>query len=211
MGSWTPAAGTAFGILGAGLTLWMAVPQAWVIWRDRSALGVSSATWFLVCLSFSLWIGYSIRVGNEVILGSNILSVGAASAVMIGLTRVGGGEHTLGSWPLTALATGCVALTVIGMFGPLYLVAVLLVSAVFVRAPQLVRSVRTYRAVAASEVSRASWWLSLLGGACWTVHGALRPDRNILLASIGVAVLSAAVLGFEYAAERGRRLIPMSR
>ena len=158
MGSWAPVAGTSIGVVGAALTLWMAVPQAWAIWRDRTALGVSYATWFLFCLSFSLWIGYSIRVGNEITLGSNVLSVSTASALMIGLTRVGAGEHTLGSCPLTALATGCVGLAMIGMFGPLGLVAVLLVSAVLVRAPQLARSVRTYRAVAPSEVSRTSGW-----------------------------------------------------
>lgn len=210
MGSWSPALATTAGVSGAFLTFCMAVPQAWAIWRDRTALGVSYTTWVLFCLSFSLWIGYSIRVSNEVILGSNILSLATASALMVGLIRAGEGEHSHGPWSLAALAAGCVALTLNGLFGPRGLVAVLLLSAVFVRAPQLVRSVRSYRAVAASEVSRTSWWLSLAGGACWMVHGSLRPDRNILLASIGVVVLSAAVLGFEYAAERLRTPMPIS-
>ena len=201
---WVPVLATTAGVAGAVLTLWMAVPQAWAIWRDRSAVGVSYATWVLFCLSFSLWIGYSIRVGNHVILGSNILSLGTVSALMIGLTRIGPVQGIRRAWPLAALAAGCVALALMGLAGPLGWVAVLLVSAVFVRAPQLVRSIRTFRAVAVSEVSRPSWWLSLAGGLCWAVHGALRPDRYILLASTGVVLLSAAVLAFEYAAARGR-------
>ncbi len=205
MWRWAAAIGTTTGIIGASLTLWMAVPQAWSIWRDRTARGVSYATWFLFCLSFSLWIGYSTRVGNEVVLVSNIASLSTASALVVGLTRVTERGQALHRWTLIGFATACVAIATVGRFGPLDLVGVLLVSAVFVRGPQVVRSVRTYRAAADSEVSRASWWMSLVGGACWVIHGALRPDGNIVVASSGVVALSAAVLAFEYAGERARR------
>ena len=199
MGSWATVIATSAGVGGAILTLWMAVPQALMIWRDGSALGVSYGTWTLFCLSFSLWIGYSIRVGNEIILASNILSLTTASMLMVGLARVAPGTPASRSWLLVALAVGALVLCLVGLSGPVALVAVLLLAAVFVRGPQLVRSVRTYRAAARSEVSMTSWWVSLGGGVCWLVHGAFRPDRFIVLASIGVIALSAGVLAFEHA------------
>lgn len=82
-----------------------------------------------------------------------------------------------------------------------------------VRAPQLLRSGRTYRLAADSEVSRTTWWASLAAGVCLLVHGALRPDHFIVLVSAGTIVLSSGVLVLEYAALRARvvRVVPGAR
>ena len=188
------------GIGGVFLLLIMAVPQAWTIWRDRSAIGVSGLTWSLFCLTFCLWLGYSIRVGNLVVAASNFLGVASAAVLMIGLTR------TRGRRPLSpatiVLAIAAATMVILGLRGPMPVIVILLLLGPFVRAPQVVSSWRTLRHGTRSEVSRLTWWMSLAAGVIWMLHGLLFPDLLVAVASAAVIALSAVVLALEYAARR---------
>lgn len=202
-GDLAAALATAFGLIGSFFTLSVAAPQAIKVWRDRASVGVSGATWWLFCMLACLWIGYTIRVENMLVLWCNALSLAVNWALILGIHR-----FDRASMPGLALWAGMpacgVATVALGYFAPVALVSVLLVAITFIRVPQIRRSVRTWREVTPSEVSRLTWWAGLISGLCWEFHGILRQDLTIMLASLSGTIMSAAVLALEYSAARRR-------
>lgn len=190
------------GIGGVFLLLSMSAPQAWTIWRDRSATGVSGLTWSLFCLTFCLWLGYAIRVGNLVVAVSNLLAAASAAVLMIGLARIRGRRPL--SPAAIGLAIAAAMMLILGLRGPMPVIVTLMLLGPFVRAPQVVSSWRTLRDGTRSEVSRLTWWMSLLAGVIWMLHGLLFPEMLVAVASATVVVLSIVVLALEYAAVRRR-------
>lgn len=190
------------GIGGVFLLLSMSAPQAWTIWRDRSATGVSGLTWSLFCLTFCLWLGYAIRMGNLVVAVSNLLAAASAAVLMIGLARIRGRRPL--SPAAIGLAIAAAMMLILGLRGPMPVIVTLMLLGPFVRAPQVVSSWRTLRDGTRSEVSRLTWWMSLLAGVIWMLHGLLFPDMLVAVASATVVVLSIVVLALEYAAVRRR-------
>ena len=65
----------------------MALPQSVRIWREQTTLGVSLGTWTLFSLSFSLWIGYAVRVHNELNFVCNLGTLASAAILMTGFAR----------------------------------------------------------------------------------------------------------------------------
>ena len=190
------------GIGGVFLLLSMSAPQAWTIWRDRSATGVSGLTWSLFCLTFCLWLGYAIRMGNLVVAVSNLLAAASAAVLMIGLARIRGRRPL--SPAAIGLAIAAAMMLILGLRGPMPVIVTLMLLGPFVRAPQVVSSWRTLRDGTRSEVSRLTWWMSLLAGVIWMLHGLLFPEMLVAVASATVVVLSIVVLALEYAAVRRR-------
>ena len=204
MHTWSAVGATMAGLAGIVLTVGMALPQSVRIWREQTTLGVSLGTWTLFSLSFSLWIGYAVRVHNELNFVCNLGTLASAAILMTGFARYSEGAAGKRVVLLAVLVLACFGLSVVGRYGPLAVVGVLLLSGVSVRVPQLFRSASTHRTGSWSGVSKATWWASLGAGACWAVHGALRPDYFIMMVSTGTVILSAGVLAFEYAADRSR-------
>jgi MtN3 and saliva related transmembrane protein len=198
----TASVSVAAGLAGTLLTVGMVFPQTVRIWTTGSARGVSVGTWILFCFSFSLWIGYGVRTANTVNLICNILTAAASAALLLGMARIARTPPVATAVGFLLLVALCVTLGFVGHAAPLAAVTPVLVAGVLVRAPQLARSARTYRASARSDVSRLTWWASLTSGACWFLHGALRPDHLIVVTSSGALLLSSAVLAFELAADR---------
>ncbi len=190
------------GIGGVFLLLSMSAPQAWTIWRDRSATGVSGLTWSLFCLTFCLWLGYAIRVGNLVVAVSNLLAAASAAVLMIGLARSRGWRPL--SPAAIGLAIAAAMMFFLGLRGPMPVIITLMLLGPFVRAPQVVSSWSTLRHGTRSEVSLLTWWMSLLAGVIWMLHGLLFPDMLVAVASATVVVLSIVVLALEYTALRRR-------
>ena len=190
------------GIGGVFLLLIMSVPQAWTIWRHRAATGVSGLTWGLFCLTFCLWLGYAVRVGNLMVAVSNLLGAASAAVLMIGLARAQGRRPL--SPAAVGLAIAAATMLMLGLLGPMPVIVTLLLLGPFVRAPQVVKSWRTLLHGTPSEVSRLTWWMSLLVGVIWMDYGLLFPDMLVAVASATVLILSIVVLALEYTAYRRR-------
>ena len=205
--SWSSSVAVASGIVALVLTLVMTLPQTWMIWRDRSSTGVSAGTWALFFLSFSLWIGYDFRIDDSVNLVANVQAAASAGLLTVVIEGVTVGRTRRGALLLLGLVASGLLLMAFGRFGPMFILSVLLPAAALGRMPQVLRSLRTWRAVGASEVSVTTWWLGVGSGVAWIVHGALQPDVLIILTAVTSTVLSAAVLTFEYSARRARAVL----
>jgi uncharacterized protein with PQ loop repeat len=199
-------AATVIGLAASVLSLWMAIPQAFRIWRDRSAIGVSTVTWMLFCVTFSQWIGYSWREGIWIALAGNILALITAIATLLGIHRCNPRPHDALRGLLVAAAI--LGAILVGHNAPLGVVIVVQFSAIGVRMPQIFASYRTWRTGRHSEVSRTAWWLSLASAGAWTVYGILLPDLAIAVVSPTIMLTSAMVLALEYMALNGRQGAP---
>ena len=197
---------TVIGLLASTLSLWMAIPQAIRIWRDRSATGVSTVTWMLFCVTFSQWIGYSWREGIWVAFAGNVLALITAMATLLGIHRSNPRprDPLRGSLVLAAI----IGAILVGHNAPLSVVLVVQFAAIGVRMPQVFASYRTWRTGRHSEVSRTAWWLSLSSAGAWTIYGILLPDLAIAAVSPTVMLTSAIVLVLEYLALAGRHGTP---
>ena len=197
---------TALGVIGSVLTLSVAAPQAVKVWRDRASVGVSGATWWLFCMLAFLWIGYSIREGNALVLWCKVFALVATGALVLGIHRF----DPL-SMPGIALWVGIPGIgsvvAAVGFFAPVALVSGLLVAIALIRVPQIRRSFRTWREVTPSEVSRVTWWVGLGSGVCWEFYGILLGDVTIMLASLAGSSMSATVVALEHAAAGRRRRV----
>lgn len=60
------------------------IPQAWEIWIERNALGVSFVTWTLFLLSSVIWLLYAILKRDRPLIISNSLWVVAEAIIMVG-------------------------------------------------------------------------------------------------------------------------------
>lgn len=197
---------TVVGLVASTLSLWMSIPQALRIWRDRSAIGVSTVTWMLFCVTFSQWIGYSWRTGIWIAFAGNVLALITAMATLLGIHRSNPRPHdALRGLLVVAAIIGAVF---VGHNAPLGVVIVVQFCAIGVRMPQVFASYRTWRSGRHSEVSRTAWWLSLTSAGAWTVYGILLPDLAIAIVSPTVMLTSAMVLALEYLALAGRQSTP---
>jgi uncharacterized protein with PQ loop repeat len=186
----------AIGLVASTLSLSMTMPQAMRIWRDRSATGVSTVTWMLFCVTFSQWIGYTLREGIWIAFAGNVLALITAISTLVGIHRANPRRHDLSFGVLLFAAIGSAML--IGHNAPLGVVIVMQFAAVLVRMPQVFASFRTWRTRRHSEVSRTAWWLGLASAGAWTIYGITLPDLAIAAVSPTFMVTSALVLAFEY-------------
>jgi uncharacterized protein with PQ loop repeat len=196
---------TVVGLVASTLSLWMAIPQALRIWRDRSATGVSTVTWMLFCVTFSQWIGYSWRQGIWVAFAGNVLALITAMATLMGIHRSNPRAHD--GLRGVLVVTAIVAAVLVGHNAPLGVVIVVQFAAIGVRVPQVFASYRTWRTGRPSEVSRTAWWLSLASAGAWTAYGLLLPDLAIAVVSPTVMLTSAGVLTLEYLALARREAV----
>ncbi len=194
---------TSFGVIGSALSLSTALPQSIVIWRNRSRAGVSVATFVLFSLTFSAWVGYSLRVGNHVVLASNVLSIIAVATLLVGTLRADGWPRPRSVLAPLLLVSAWVLLALHGNLSPLAAVAPVLLAGSGVRIPQVIASARSAAAAsAAADVSLVTWWVSLAAGWFWLGHALLVGDVLIALSSVTILVTSGAVIAFESLAAR---------
>jgi uncharacterized protein with PQ loop repeat len=69
------------GILGPLLTL----PQAYLIWANKSAENVSLISWLTYVIMAVVWLVYGIQHKDKPIIGSNILWLVVHSSILIGI------------------------------------------------------------------------------------------------------------------------------
>ena len=65
------------------------VPQAVMIWRERDAGGVSLRMYVVTVAGFSLWTAYGVALGSWPLVGSNLVCLGLAGAILVMRLRFG--------------------------------------------------------------------------------------------------------------------------
>lgn len=196
------------GFIAAFFTIIMVIPQTWKVWRDRSGIGVSLLTWAMFLCTYAMWFGYCIRTGNVAGTVSNIFTNTLLIVLVLGLLRAGEagrvGSIGAGIYVLAAL------FFVIGILFPLPVVLTLMLAATIIRVPQVLKSLRTMRDAAPSEVSILTWWIGVCASTAWIIHGLLLPDVLFVITSGVGFVLAICVIVPEYIAQarRARAALP---
>jgi len=198
----------AFGFIAAVLTVLMVLPQAWKVWRDNSGVGVSLLTWAMFLCTYSMWFGYSIRTGNVASTSSNIVTDTLLVVLVLGLLRADNSQNAVRIG--TSIYALAVLFFVIGMLFPMPIVLAFMLAATVMRIPQVTKSFKTMRDVTPSEVSIATWWLSICASTAWIIHGLLLPDSIFVITSVVAFVLAIGVLVPEYIAQARRAALAAS-
>jgi MtN3 and saliva related transmembrane protein len=71
---------TAFGIIGATAN----APQAWKIFKRKSAKDISILTYGMIMASAVIWVLYGFEIGNFPVIISNLIGIVFVSAVIVG-------------------------------------------------------------------------------------------------------------------------------
>jgi len=162
-------------------------PQAWRLFRDRSAAGVSPGTWTISVVLFSVWSAYAASIGFWALLGANVSCLVAAVLVMYAGTRSGWSR-----WWAALGAAGVTLAAAAGFLAPVLLAVVMTGAGVALRIPQLLLLVRS-KSVAG--VSATTWLLSGATAACWLVVSASRGATAVIVANSTALAATLVLLG----------------
>jgi MtN3 and saliva related transmembrane protein len=80
---------SAVGYAAGLLTTFAFVPQAWHIWRTRSARDISLHTFSVFTLGVALWLGYGLLKGEWPIVLWNAITLAIAGAILLMKLRFG--------------------------------------------------------------------------------------------------------------------------
>lgn len=79
----------AIGMLAGLLTTFAFVPQAWGIWRSKSAHGVSAPMYCIFLVGIAFWFFYGLRLGSFPIMLYNGITFALAAAILAMKLRFG--------------------------------------------------------------------------------------------------------------------------
>lgn len=71
------------GFLAATLTTISFVPQAWLVWRRRSAAGISAGMYCIFTTGIALWLLYGIRIGSFPVIVANAITLVLAASILV--------------------------------------------------------------------------------------------------------------------------------
>jgi MtN3 and saliva related transmembrane protein len=77
------------GFTAATLTTVAFVPQAWKIWKSRSADGVSLRMYLIFTLGVALWLVYGAMLGSRPMIVANIVTLALAVFILYMRIRYG--------------------------------------------------------------------------------------------------------------------------
>jgi MtN3 and saliva related transmembrane protein len=77
------------GFAAATLTTVAFVPQAWKIWKTRSADGVSLRMYLIFTLGVVLWLVYGVELGSRPMIVANIVTLALAIFILYMRIRYG--------------------------------------------------------------------------------------------------------------------------
>jgi MtN3 and saliva related transmembrane protein len=82
-------ASEAIGYIAAALTTGAFIPQAWKVWRTRSALDISLMMYAVFTCGAAAWLLYGILIGSWPIIFANSITVLLAGGVLVMKIRFG--------------------------------------------------------------------------------------------------------------------------
>lgn len=71
------------GFLAATLTTVSFVPQVWLVWRQRSAAGISAGMYSIFTLGVALWLAYGIMIGSVPVVIANGITLLLAVSILV--------------------------------------------------------------------------------------------------------------------------------
>lgn len=187
-----------FGFIAGAIGVYTAVPQALHIRKVGHGNGVSLTYWIVMLVVNASWFGYALIFNSPSIIFAN--GVGYITSGMVVATLLKRGWL---AWPimLTAGAIWCWLF----MQLPIPVITVLLVALTFSRLPQLIRSVRSYRAGIETAVSMRSLYIGLTTMLLWEAYSfASGLQQLIITTTIGLS-LTCLVIVLELLAKRKAR------
>lgn len=187
-----------FGFIAGGIGVYTAVPQALHIRKLGHGTGVSLGYWITMLVVNASWFGYALLVSSPSIIFANGVGFITSGLVVAALLK-----RELIVWPIMLVAG---ALWCWGFLQlPMPIITVLLVALTFSRLPQLIRSVRSYRAGIETAVSLRSLYIGLVTMLLWEAYSfASGLIQLIITTTIGLTltltVLTLEILGKRKAA-----------
>jgi uncharacterized protein with PQ loop repeat len=176
----------------AVLLLAMSVPQTIRSYRHGTQ-GVSSVTWLLVGAATALWTSYGLAHHVPVLVLANAAALVGACATLVVLAVARGRSLLLSLIAVTLAATAALA---VGVLAPLPLVTAGAVGLpILSRIPQVWACVQAFAAARATEVSRATWVMSMAGQTLWLIYGLAYSDGALIAVNsicVGLTMLLLA-------------------
>lgn len=71
------------GLLAGALTTVAFIPQAWKIWRTKSAKDLSLGTFLIFFAGITLWLAYGLLINNLPIIATNTVTIFIATAIIV--------------------------------------------------------------------------------------------------------------------------------
>jgi MtN3 and saliva related transmembrane protein len=72
-----------FGYLAAALTTLSFIPQAWLVWRTRSAANLSLAAYLVFATGVALWLVYGLWIGSWPVMIANAVTLALAVFILV--------------------------------------------------------------------------------------------------------------------------------
>lgn len=191
------------GLTAGAIGLSLSVPQLLRIRATGHTNGVSFPTWATFYLVYASWAAYGIRYGMPSQIITNVLAFTLATPLVIQLFR--DRAPTLPApvrWGTAALAA--TAAFLFTSTAPATLVDITLTSLCLVRLPQVITSWKNRNNPEPSNVSLATWTLSIISGLLWLTYALVLAIQPVLYITNGLNLFfSVAVLALEL--RRSRR------
>jgi uncharacterized protein with PQ loop repeat len=178
----------------------MSLPQIARIVRDRSAEGVSLATWTIFALSGASWFSYGLLLQAPGIIVGNVPFLATTLPVVMLLLR----RQRDWPWPAAIVAPVAGAATTVLLLLQMPSAvpgAIGVACGLLTTVPQLLESLQRRKEGLSSEVSLATLGLLLAGQCLWLSYGIFRPDLPILLTNVVAVTVTVSLL----VVEGGRR------
>jgi uncharacterized protein with PQ loop repeat len=184
-----------FGFIAGGIGVYTAVPQALHIRKIGHGTGVSLGYWITMLVVNASWFGYALLVNSPSILFANGIGYITSGLVVAALLKR---EWLV--WPVMLVA-GAVWCWLFMML-PMAVITVVLVALTFSRLPQLIRSVRSYRAGIETAVSLRSLYIGLLTMLLWEAYSFASGLIQLVITTTVGLTLTLTVLVLEILGKR---------
>ncbi|MEN9737905.1 MAG: hypothetical protein RJA26_1138 [Actinomycetota bacterium] len=184
-----------FGFIAGGIGVYTAVPQALHIRKIGHGTGVSLGYWITMLVVNASWFGYALLVNSPSILFANGIGYITSGLVVAALLKR---EWLV--WPVM-LAAGSIWCWLFMML-PMAVITVVLVALTFSRLPQLIRSVRSYRAGIETAVSLRSLYIGLLTMLLWEAYSFASGLIQLVITTTVGLTLTLTVLVLEILGKR---------
>ena len=184
-----------FGFIAGGIGVYTAVPQALHIRKIGHGTGVSLGYWITMLVVNASWFGYALLVNSPSILFANGIGYITSGLVVAALLKR---EWLV--WPVMLVA-GAVWCWLFMML-PMAVITVVLVALTFSRLPQLIRSVRSYRAGIETAVSLRSLYIGLVTMLLWEAYSFASGLIQLVITTTVGLTLTLTVLVLEILGKR---------
>lgn len=192
------------GFISGTLGLSIAIPQLARVLIAKQHTGVSTATWVINLINFSIWTGYSIRYNSLSQAVTNIIAAVLTAILVFVLIKQS--KNILVATSLVILFP--IVSIIAGLYTTEIIMTILLFGVIFAtRTPQIIASIKTLQTGRETIVSKTTYLLSSLATLGWIYYGILTGLWwNIVASTIGF-ILSMIILIIELVALRKRKLV----